>query len=755
MGASVINATSVSSGYSFDGDGTPTYPNNGTMWVTVTHDSNGGYLHGFTEIYETLGHNIYRKMRGRSIVLDRTHSGGFKGSASTGMPNSGLHPWSECFVTDHSCMSSGQAELISSDILYGRVRASDHYNSLCRGNLIMTVSSSPIATYTVSGNTNCLSSVSLYLKVNGTYYEINDTSLTGSDNYTYDIYEGDEGKLLFSDNHLYYFTCSDSNIQHDHDACSHTTYRFEDRCGNLIPDSEGYYCEYLPSQIISCKEFEEADGILDISNSSANKIEIYTNTFIGQTGWVIDPVVSNTSYTLRNPSIAWRLKVIVQDESTGALINDAIVRVDQSCYCTDSYAARNKQTVNGMVQYIDMSLQDASLWVFASGYKICDENSTGYSAFLSGRSNFSSKTWIVKLALSSSNNSSTFYEVNNIVDIHFVDVDGNKTSRISDTDSEVYLYYENNNTEEEAMTLKFQSSSTHSCFTDEDSWTIAYDDIGHKTIPNSHFTPWTYAYRAIIYNESIYLWNKTIPLTVRNATKEESLHYENLTTNLWFLYEEDGKIDYREDMKVVCHASSNNTTLMSTDIELYKDGVLLAYKNLSATNYINADFPYYYVWNPVFDYVAGSNYTIKMYGFDGTLLEVRYLECIADTITRKNKLTIGVKDRAGGNLNNAYIYLEGWGSLPTGSTYYNAYEGLDNGEYRYKAFKSGYSGSGWFNVNLSDGDEIVWYTLTEDHTNKSSCRQQLDDSDLKGMFYPMIFFLLICILLGGFKHVIK
>jgi hypothetical protein len=289
-----------------------------------------------------------------------------------------------------------------------------------------------------------------------------------------------------------------------------------------------------------------------------------------------------------------------------------------------------------MASFGDMSLQDASLWVMKTGYKILDENSTSYSAFLSGRSNFSSKTWIVKLAPNDAANESEWYEPSNKVDIHFRDVNGNRTSQILDTDTEVYLYYENNNTEEEAMTLKFQSSSTHTYFIDVDSWTIAYDTIGHKTIPQADFTPWDYSYRAVIYNSSIYGWNITIPLTVRNGTREEEQHYQNLTTNLWFMYTDDGKVDYRNDMKIAIHAESNNTTLMTIDVELWKDGVYIACKNLTASDFIGADFPYYYVWDPVFDYVSGSNYSVRMYGFDRTLLETDYVDCYTDSITRKS-----------------------------------------------------------------------------------------------------------------------
>jgi hypothetical protein len=504
----------------------------------------------------------------------------------------------------------------------------------------------------------------------------------------------------------------------------------------------------------AANNFYAPSGILTISQSPADNIYVSANPFSGQIGWFLDPIVNDTTYTLTNPIISWSLKVIVQNESTGALINDAMVRVNQSCYCTDGYSVRQKLTTNGHADFTDMSLQDAGLFVMKSGYKILDEDSTGYSVFLSGRSNFSSKTWVVKLAPTWSENESTFYESNNTVNIFFKNEDGNRTSKILDTDSEVYLYYENNNTDKEDMTLRFESSSTHSYFMPELQWNIPYGEIGHKTIPQSNFTPWDYSYRAMIYNSSIYGWNMTIPLTVRNATKEENQHYKNLSTCLWFMYADTGKIDYRNDMDIGVHACSNNSTLMYVDIELYKDNVLLCYKNMTANNFINADFPYYYIWSPTYSYESGSNYSVRMYGFDRTLLETDYVDCYTDNITRKNKLTIIVKNQYGTNLDNAFVYLEDYGSIPTGINYYASFEGLDNGYYRFKATKPGYLGAGWNDITMSDSDEIVTYILTSTDSEEGSATQpqKMDANELQNIYLIIMAFLLIFIIIGGLKY---
>jgi hypothetical protein len=256
--------------------------------------------------------------------------------------------------------------------------------------------------FNVTGDTCGLSYVDLYAWNGTTYNYIKRDNLVVDNEYFFEIHNTTTYYLQFDNDHQYQFTCSE-DIIYNYDACIQTTYKFVDLCENLIPDSEGYYCEYT-NDIISCNYFKESTGILNISNSSATKIEIYTNTFIGQTKWLIDPVVNGTTYIVINPNIAWSLKVIIQNESDESLIDGGMVKVEQDCYCTSGYTTRQKLTVNGLVSFSDMSLQDASLFVMAAGYKTIDISSTNYSSFLSGLSNFSSKTWLVKLAPLGSDN---------------------------------------------------------------------------------------------------------------------------------------------------------------------------------------------------------------------------------------------------------------------------------------------------------------------------------------------------------------
>lgn len=743
-------------GSSFDGDGSAVYPNEGVIWARITVDNYAGGSLGYdTPVYAATGHTMnyhfYAEGTACASGADVEVSGWDRlGTAKTLFYIS--------TASSGSCVSGSNTKtIVSSANRYGRVAAFNHggaWGSGDSGYSFIRVTITEGSIYKISGTTGCLLNVSLYDSAD-TYLAIDYLS---DDTYEFEqLIDGYNYTIKFNNGEEYEFQINGSDIVYNYDACAQTTYNFKESCGNLIPDSEGFYIEKIGDTVHAANYFHTSNGILDISDSPANNVYISAIPFSGQIGWFLDSIVNDTTYNLINPNIAWGLKIIVLNESDGSLIDNAMVKVDQTCYCTSGYSTRQKMTTNGTVDFIDMSLQDASLFVMKPGYKIINENSTGYNVFLSGRMNFSSKTWVVKLAPAWSNNTSTFYEVNNTVNIYFKDVNGNRTSQILDTDSEVYLYYENNNSNDEAMTMRFESSSTHTYFMPEIQWAIPHDEIGHKTIANSYFTPWDYSYRAIIYNSTIYGWNRTIPLTVRNATKETTEHYENLTTYLYFMSASDGRIDYREDMQIGIHVCSNNITLMNVDIELYKNNSLLCYKNMTASDFINADFPYWYMWSPIYDYESGANYSVRMFGFDRTLLETDYVDCITDAITRKNKLTIIVKNRFGTNLDNAFVYLEGYGSLSTGINYYASYEGLDNGYYRYKATKQGYEAAGWDDVTMSDSDEVQIYILTESTSDAATANQPIkaDDDELRNLYIMLMSFLLIFILFGGFLYVSK
>jgi hypothetical protein len=329
----------------------------------------------------------------------------------------------------------------------------------------------------------------------------------------------------------------------------------------------------------------------------------------------------------------------------------------------------------------------------------------------------------------------------------------------------VDLWFVNKNSNESSMTLEFQDSYTGNyfleqlnCYTgnyflEQLNWTIAYKKFGFKRIYNINFIPYYYYYRGKIYNDSLLQWDRIRYLEVRNETKEEEEHYKNLSACLWFRYATvDHKMDYRNDIEIVCNAASNNTTLLDLDIELYNGSVLVDYINLTWADFSGASIKWFYIWEPDYDYASGYNYTTKMIGYNGYVLETDHVDCFTDD--RKNKLTINVKNQYGTDLDNCFVFLEGWGSLSTGSLNYNSYEGLNNGYYRFKATKPGYLGTGWDDITLSDSDEIVTYILTstDSEEGRATQPQKMDANELQNIYLIIMAFLLIFIIIGGLKY---
>jgi hypothetical protein len=212
-------------------------------------------------------------------------------------------------------------------------------------------------------------------------------------------------------------------------------------------------------------------------------------------------------------------------------------------------------------------------------------------------------------------------------------------------------------------------------------------------------------------------------------------------------------MDYRNDVEIVCNAASNNTTLLDLDIELYNGSILVDYINLTWADFSGATIKWFYIWKPDYDYASGYNYTTKMIGHNGYVLRTDHVDCFTED--RKNKLTIYVKNQYGTNLDNCFVFLEGWGSLSTGSLNYNSYEGLNNGYYRFKATKPDYTGTGWDDITISDSDEIVTYVLTavDSEAGSATQPQKINDDALQNLYLIAMAGLLIFVLIGGFKYV--
>jgi hypothetical protein len=579
---------------------------------------------------------------------------------------------------------------------------------------------------------------------------LSEWNTTANHNYNFDIMDNTLYKISFSD-HTYEFTVNGSNIEYDHSLCSYITLNFKDNCGNLLRETEFQYCNHL--ECITCYFKNTSSGSYNILFEDQDYLEIWAYSAIGTLYYnIINP--QDISYTILNDKIAWHNNIFVRNGNTSMIIEDALVTFSQDCIIDSSlYPVRQKYSnADGYACFDQCELDMAYITVTATGYKPLSDS---ISPIHLDAFNLGQTTIATLYPVDDPTNESTLTESGTIATtyIYFKDNSSHHTNSILDTDEYVDLYYYNNNSESAAMTLKFRKYNIYTGFIDLLSWNIPHDTSGYKRIYNANFSDHTYSYRGYLYNVELDGWNRIKHLSVRNETKEIVDHYQNLSTILWFENKNpQGDIDYREDISVIAYANSDNSSLLTISLELYNNSVYVDHVNLTWADFTGADTKWYYEWKPDHAYANGRNYTVRMHGYDYYLLETDFINA---SDLRKNKLTIIVKDRAGSNLDNAYVFLEGYGSLSTGISYYNSYEGLEDGNYRYKASKSGYSSSGWDNIDLNSSDEIVAYVLIFDSSNTTYLPQKMSDSDINTMFLPLIFFLLIMILLGGLIYVIE
>jgi hypothetical protein len=604
--------------------------------------------------------------------------------------------------------------------------------------------------YTLSGATSCIDNVTLYIKYDGNYYISNYKDLSNiSDSYSFEIINQTTYKIIFSDGYENEFICNDNKVINN--ECAGIALNFKDNCGNLITKSAGtYYSSGAPAAL----NFYTGTGHYNITFDDQEYLEIWVDSIIGTLYYNISNPQNNTiiTYTILNPTISWNNNIYVVDGNMSLPIESALVTFSQDCIITPSlYPSRNKYTDNnGYVTFGECELDIFSLFISADGYKSFSNtsiSSSNMNAFCL------EQTIIVKLYPCSEENESEYNYTDYGTWIFFKDVNGNHTTEILDTDNYVDLYYYNNNTESESMTLKFQKYSIGTGTIDLLSWNIPYNTDGYKRILKSNYTDVSYLYIGHLYNHTLDGWDRTEYLNVRNGSAEIDLDYQNLSAFSWFRNKNiEGSIDYREDINIIGYANSTNVSLLVISLELYDNGLYVTHTNLTWSNFTTADLKYFYEWNPAHSYVNGHNYTVRMHGYDHYLLCTDYINA---SDYRKNKLTILVKNQYGTDLVNSYIFLEGYGSLSTSDQHYNSYEGLENGYYRYKATKPDHEGGGWSDVTLSNGDQVVTYVLVAlDGASGSAVPIKMSDTTLRNLYIPLMAILLILILFGGLKSVL-
>ena len=626
----------------------------------------------------------------------------------------------------------------------------------------LTVSPTGLNQYKISGYAECVDYVDLYIKNSTDKYIIVERNNTGT-SYSFNILQNSEYKLIFSNGYEHEFTCT-KNIIYNYDGCGQCTINIYDECANLLHNQFTWIDD--SGNIV----YEGRDNPIIIPSSKVNKDDKLT---VMWTTWL--GALQKTCYAqfdhdinLYDPFIYWDMKVYVYDNESNP-ISGANVDFNQDCIIS-GYPTRNKFTgSDGVASFTQCENDNANLIVSKDEYKTLSTSISG------GWYDVYTPTYQVSVVLQSSDsdNSSTWDLINdsindtnateiptdipdandtpNDIQLYFRNIEGYRITEVNDTDDYVRCYYSVWCDDPVSMTLKFQESSNG--YDWSDAYTYGYnpdnDSYGYMNVSNSYFNDSTLMYRAYIYDVSYPYNDRYAYLNVVNVTNESETHYENLTGYCMFMHtNKNGSIDYRED--IICYAMviSDNASLRMVSLELYDNSTLIDYTNLTNSSFDDDIYGWYLGYN----YTLGHNYSLVLRGYDGSILDCDNV--IAYNLIG-NKLTIKVTDSFNHPLSNVYVFCEHYGSINTGYLNYGTFEGLPNGETRYKASKSGYRSGLWSTVNLTDENEIVSYQLIQEKQEGSTAMVRLSDDDAKNLYYPLMYFLLTLILLGALINVIK
>ena len=716
------------SGYTETDDGFGVFTGNGAVsWQS----NSGNYYYAYYTFYNTVSTSSYCQVRYGNTCSDAS----FDATPSY----IGYHEMSRAYYNaNYGCVEG----LGPSDII-----------------VTLIISSSPLTEYHITGTTECVDWTEIDIKKNdGTYGFLNKSE---TNNYDFLLRNGQDYKLIFSDGKEYEFTCN-GNIVYNYNSCERCTINIQDECANLLHNQFTWIDD--AGTIV----YEGRDNPIIIPSSKINKddkLNVMWTTWLG--------ALQKTCFAqfdhpinLYDPFIYWDMEVYVYDNNSNPL-SGANVDFNQDCVI-NGYPARNKFTnSDGMTSFTQCENDGANLVVSKDGYKTLSTSISG------GWYDVYTPTYQVSVVLqsSSSDDSSTWDLINDSIndtnateipddipdangtpyDIHiyFRNMNGDYINQINDTDDYVRCYYSVNTPDDVDMTLVFQKSFTGYYFYDVDTYNYSIDNnsYGYFEIPNSYFNNSDYSYRAYIYDYAYPFDDRYAYLNIVNRTEP---YYENLTGYCMFMHtNKNGSIDYREDIVCYAYVESDNNSLETVSLELYDNSTLIDYKNLTYSDFLDDNI---YGWYLGYNYTLGHNYSLILRGYDGSILDCDNV--IAKNIVG-NKLTIKVTDSFNHPLNNVYVFCEHYGSINTGYLNYGTFEGLPDGETRYKASKSGYRSGIWKTVNLTSENEIVTYQLIQEKQEGSTGMVRLSDDDAKNLYYPLMYFLLTLILLGALINVIK
>ena len=752
-------AYTTASGYSFDGNGLPEYPNEGVLWATIDGDYQVSTQEfSYSSLYDADSNTMYFYAAGRGYGTraEGTVTMVFTSRYDT-VPHSifDVQPtFATYYEIDGDVQSSSSANVLRAGsglkIFNSFVATTGHVSTS------MFVSPYPITEYTLTGATCGINNVSLYMKSGSDYVWIDYDEVSGVDSYSFVIASNVTYKVSFDDGYDESFKC-DGNEVIDRDICSYYTLNFLDNCANL-----------LINPTISI--FRDTDELIYYGNDNPVSLMVGTDVevsdFLDIIIWTCDGNVMYSDYVeiiekdMYHPDISWFLNVHVVDDNTGADISQAKVTRTQDCCIVGNPSGYALTQANGRVEFIGLSNSNIGLIAEKSGY-----NTYSKTINIGSRFDCQSEGTVTTILMNATTGNST-EEFNNgthndsedvngeggtiLPDdnaygcgVYFKNMNGKIVDTINDTDDYVDMYYwvKGGN-----ATLEFQNQIYVHWYTCVE-YEVINNTYEYRRILNSNFSDYTDSYRGYIYNTTSEC-NDIQNLNVINQTYEEETHYENLTSHCHFRHKLSGnQIDYRSDIEIKIYANSTNSTLLNITAYLMNGTDMVDSKVLNWADFVGGSPKWWYVWNPNYEYTTGYNYTCNITGFDGYQLDTD--EVWTSDITG-NELTVFVKDNYNQQIDYATIFIEDWGSIATGSSNHAPVTGLSDGDYQYKATKSGYITSGWATITLNEHESVTCVLVALEET--SVIGQKMSDKDIKSIFIPLMYILFIFMILGAFKY---
>jgi len=629
------------------------------------------------------------------------------------------------------------------------------YNrAYCLADGTATLIISPDAPNTVSGTTSCIDKIELYIK-NNVEWIICDEST--SENYSFKIYNGSEYKLVFDGGHEYEFICNGSDVEYDYDACTYMTIQLFDDCSNLLIYS--FTVIYDTSQNMKVV-YQGYDNPISIDPADVNindELKVIWTTWQGAS--------QSTCYAqfdhpinIYDQQMYWDFQVDVFDDMCYQIEN-ALVIWDQDCIINgDEYPKRNGFTdIYGDVKFTLCENDNGLLTVEKQGYKTLDVEVTntfdvytknyGVNVFLEPDNSSEDSNWTA--VNDSWNDTNVTEEPSEIPEgveytmlLYFKNQEGHRICSVLSNTSYVRCFYAIKYPTTVNMTLEFERSINGLGYTVLYTYPYSIDNnsCGYMWINNTYFSDPAYIYRAHIYDQTDEHIGRHAYLRVVAARRPEEQNY----TAYAIFSPNEPLIDYREYIKGKVFANATSGSLPDLSLELYDESDLIEYFNYTQSDFDSYGFAY---WLLGYNYTLHHNYTLLLKNDDGDIVSTAYT--YAEDM-RGNRLTVKVIDPSGNSLDHSYIFLKDYGRIPTNEQSYGTFEGLANQDYYYKAEKGGYRSTGWDMISPVDEDTLVTYTLIPE---SPVYQNRMAKTDVKKLYYPFMYILLIIMLVGGLIHV--